>query len=90
MDDKLELRVHPALVPDNHLIANVDGVMNAVLIKGDAVGDSFYYGEGAGAEATASAVIADLVDVIRIKSNEAASRVPALAFQTKICTSNIN
>ena len=83
VDAKLQVRVYPALVPEKHFIANVDGVMNAVLLKSDAVGTSIYYGAGAGAEATASAVIADLVDVIRTKSIDAVSKVPALAFQPK-------
>ena len=62
-DAGIELRVHPTLIPERRLIANVDGVMNAILVKGDAVGPSLYYGAGAGAEPTASAVVADLVDV---------------------------
>ena len=62
----IELRVHPTLIPERRLIANVDGVMNAVLVKGDAVGATLYYGAGAGAEPTASAVVADLVDVTRM------------------------
>jgi homoserine dehydrogenase len=76
-----ELRVHPTLVPSRRLIANVEGVMNAVLVKGDAVGASLYYGRGAGAEATASAVVADLVDVTRMATADPEHRVPHLAFQ---------
>ena len=77
----IELRVHPTLVPAKRLIANVEGAMNAVVVHGDAVGTTLYYGKGAGGEATASAVIADVVDVARAISNPAAQRVPALAFQ---------
>lgn len=77
----IELRVHPTLVPERRLIANVNGVMNAVLVKGDAVGPTLYYGAGAGAEATASAVIADLVDVVRALTTDPGNRVPHLAFQ---------
>src|SRR5215470_1265131 len=76
-----ELRVHPTLIPDKRLIANVEGVMNAVLVKGDAVGPTMYYGAGAGAEPTASAVIADLVDVTRMHTADPEHRVPHLAFQ---------
>lgn len=77
----IELRVHPTLVPSRHLIANVEGVMNSVLVKGDAVGQTLYYGAGAGSEPTASAVIADLVDVARLQSAAPQQRVPHLAFQ---------
>jgi homoserine dehydrogenase len=77
----IELRVHPTLIPARRLIANVEGVMNAVLVKGDAVGATMYYGRGAGAEATASAVIADLVDVTRMLTADPEQRVPHLAFQ---------
>ncbi len=77
----VELRVHPTLVPYRRLIANVDGVMNAVLIKGDAAGPTLYYGPGAGAEPTASAVVADLVDVVRMLTADPDNRVPHLAFQ---------
>jgi homoserine dehydrogenase len=77
----VELRVHPTLVPARRLIANVDGVMNAVLVKGDAVGPTLYYGPGAGAEPTASAVVADLVDVVRMMTADPENRVPHLAFQ---------
>jgi len=77
----IELRVHPALVPAKRLIANVEGVMNAVMVKGDAVGVTMYYGAGAGAEPTASAVVADLVDVTRMHTADPEHRVPHLAFQ---------
>jgi homoserine dehydrogenase len=77
----IELRVHPTLVPTRRLIANVEGAMNAVLVKGDAVGATLYYGPGAGAEPTASAVIADLVDVTRMHTADSEHRVPHLAFQ---------
>lgn len=77
----IELRVHPTLIPQRRLIANVDGVMNAVLVKGDAVGPTLYYGAGAGAEPTASAVVADLVDVVRTLTSDPENRVPHLAFQ---------
>ncbi|MDT8385549.1 MAG: homoserine dehydrogenase [Gammaproteobacteria bacterium] len=77
----VELRVHPTLIPERRLIANVDGVMNAVLVKGDAVGPTLYYGAGAGADPTASAVVADLVDVTRTLTSDPENRVPHLAFQ---------
>ena len=77
----IELRVHPTLIPARRLIANVEGVMNAILVKGDAVGQTMYYGAGAGAEPTASAVIADLVDVARMLTADPEHRVPHLAFQ---------
>jgi homoserine dehydrogenase len=77
----IELRVHPTLVPARRLIANVEGAMNAVMVQGDAVGTTLYYGKGAGSEPTASAVIADLVDVTRLHTVDAAHRVPHLAFQ---------
>jgi homoserine dehydrogenase len=77
----IELRVHPALVPAKRLIANVEGAMNAVLVQADAVGTTMYYGKGAGSEPTASAVIADLVDITRLHTADAAHRVPHLAFQ---------
>lgn len=77
----VELRVHPTLIPARRLIANVEGVMNAVLVKGDAVGATMYYGAGAGAEPTASAVVADLVDVTRMHTADPEHRVPHLAFQ---------
>jgi homoserine dehydrogenase len=77
----IELRVHPTLVPTRRLLANVEGAMNAVLVKGDAVGSTLYYGPGAGAEPTASAVIADLVDVTRTHTADPGHRVPHLAFQ---------
>ena len=77
----IELRVHPTLIPAKRLIANVEGAMNAVLVNGDAVGSTLYYGAGAGAEPTASAVIADLVDVTRMHTADPEHRVPHLAFQ---------
>jgi len=80
-DKGIELRVHPTLVPARRLIANVEGVMNAILVKGDAVGATLYYGAGAGAQPTASAVVADLVDVTRLITADPEQRVPHLAFQ---------
>jgi len=77
----VELRVHPTLIPERRLIANVDGVMNAVLVKGDAVGPTLYYGAGAGSEPTASAVVADIVDIARALTSDPENRVPHLAFQ---------
>ncbi|HHH45977.1 MAG TPA: homoserine dehydrogenase [Thiotrichales bacterium] len=77
----VELRVHPTLIPERRLIANVDGVMNAVLVKGDAVGPTLYYGAGAGSEPTASAVVADIIDVTRVLTADPENRVPHLAFQ---------
>jgi len=77
----IELRVHPTLIPSRRLIANVEGVMNAVVVKGDAVGPTLYYGAGAGAEPTASSVVADLVDVTRMHTADPKHRVPHLAFQ---------
>jgi homoserine dehydrogenase len=77
----IELRVHPTLIPMRRLIANVEGVMNAVVVKGDAVGATLYYGAGAGAEPTASSVIADLVDVTRMQTADPMHRVPTLSFQ---------
>jgi homoserine dehydrogenase len=82
----IELRVHPTLIPARRLIANVEGVMNAVLVKGDAVGATMYYGAGAGAEPTASAVVADLVDVTRMHTADRKHRVPHLAFQPDALT----
>jgi homoserine dehydrogenase len=79
--DGIELRVHPTLIPAKRLIANVEGAMNAVLVQADAVGSTLYYGKGAGAEPTASAVIADLVDVTRVHTADPENRVPHLAFQ---------
>ena len=76
-----ELRVHPTLIPVQRLIANVEGVMNAILVKGDAVGETMYYGPGAGSEPTASAIVADLVDVTRMHTVDPRHRVPHLAFQ---------
>ena len=81
MDNGIELRVHPTLIPAKRLIANVEGAMNAVVANGDAVGTTLYYGKGAGSEPTASAVIADLVDISRLHSADSAHRVPYLAFQ---------
>ena len=77
----IELRVHPTLIPTRRLIANVEGVMNAILVKGDAVGATLYYGAGAGAEPTASSVVADLVDITRLHTADPDHRVPHLAFQ---------
>ena len=77
----IELRVHPTLIPERRLIANVDGVMNAIVVKGDAVGPTLYYGAGAGAEPTASAVVADIIDVVRVMTSDPENRVPHLAFQ---------
>jgi homoserine dehydrogenase len=79
--DGIELRVHPCLIPTKRLIANVEGAMNAVVVQGDAVGTTLYYGKGAGSEPTASAVIADLVDITRLQSADPHHRVPHLAFQ---------
>ncbi|MDP3843133.1 MAG: homoserine dehydrogenase [Oxalobacteraceae bacterium] len=81
MPNGIELRVHPTLIPAKRLIANVEGAMNAVLVQGDAVGPTLYYGKGAGAEPTASAVIADLVDITRLATADPEHRVPHLAFQ---------
>jgi len=80
-DKGVELRVHPTLIPERRLLANVDGVMNAVLVKGDAVGPIMSYGSGAGADPTASAVVADIVDVVRTLTSDPNNRVPHLAFQ---------
>jgi homoserine dehydrogenase len=80
-DRGVELRVHPTLISERQLIANVEGVMNGILVKGDAVGQTMYYGAGAGAEPTASAVVADLVDVARMLTSDPEHRVPHLAFQ---------
>ena len=80
-DNGIELRVHPTLVPNKRLIANVEGAMNAVMVHGDAVGTTLYYGKGAGSEPTASAVIADLIDIARLHTANALQRVPHLAFQ---------
>lgn len=82
----IELRVHPTLIPRRRLMANVDGVKNAVLVKGDAVGPTIHYGAGAGAEPTASAVVADLVDVTRVLTSDPENRVPHLAFQPQYLT----
>jgi homoserine dehydrogenase len=80
-DKGIELRVHPTLIPERRLVANVNGVMNAVVVKGDAVGPTLYYGAGAGSEPTASAVIADVIDVARVLTTDPNNRVPHLAFQ---------
>ncbi len=80
-DQGIEMRVHPTLIPERRLIANVDGVMNAVLVNADAVGPTLYYGAGAGAEPTASAVVADIIDVTRTLTADPKNRVPHLAFQ---------
>lgn len=80
-DGGVELRVHPTLIPEKRLVANVNGAMNAVVVKGDAVGPTLYYGAGAGAEPTASAVVADLMDVARLSSATSEQRVPYLGFQ---------
>jgi len=80
-DDGIELRVHPTLIPKKRLIANVDGVMNAVLVQGDAVGPTLYYGAGAGAEPTASAVVADIIDTVRTIDAPVEFKVPMLGFQ---------
>ena len=80
-DKGIELRVHPSLVPTSRLIANVEGAMNAVMVQGDAVGTTLYYGKGAGSEPTASAVVADLVDITRLHTADPQNRVPHLAFQ---------
>jgi homoserine dehydrogenase len=82
VDKGIELRVHPSLVPSKRLIANVEGAMNAVVVQGDAVGTTLYYGKGAGSEPTASAVIADLVDIARLHTADPEHRVPHLAFQS--------
>ena len=81
-ENGIELRVHPTLIPNRRLIANVDGVMNAVLVHGDAVGPTLYYGAGAGAEPTASAVVADVIDIARVLTSDPENRVPHLAFQS--------
>ncbi len=82
----IELRVHPSLVPTQRLIANVEGAMNAVMVQGDAVGTTLYYGKGAGSEPTASAVVADLVDITRLHTADPQNRVPHLAFQPDALT----
>ena len=82
-DKGIELRVHPTMIPERRLIANVDGVMNAVVVMGDAVGPTLYYGAGAGSLPTASAVVADIVDVVRALTTDPENRVPHLAFQPK-------
>ncbi len=87
VNNGIELRVHPTLIPATRLIANVEGAMNAVMVNGDAVGETLYYGKGAGAEPTASAVIADLVDITRLATAEPGQRVPYLAFQPNAMSS---
>ena len=82
-DKGVELRVHPTLIPEKRLVANVNGAMNAVVVKGDAVGPTLYYGAGAGAEPTASAVVADLMDVARLSGATVEQRVPYLGFQRR-------
>ncbi|MCK5924736.1 MAG: homoserine dehydrogenase, partial [Methylococcales bacterium] len=82
----IELRVHPTLIPHRRLLANVDGVMNAILVQGDAVGPTLYYGAGAGAEPTASAVVADVVDVVRALTTDPENHVPHLALQANSIT----
>uniref|UniRef100_UPI0026280EB8 ACT domain-containing protein n=1 Tax=Acidithiobacillus sp. TaxID=1872118 RepID=UPI0026280EB8 len=79
--DGVELRVHPTLIPHSHLLANVEGPFNAILVESDAAGQSLYYGRGAGGDPTASAVVADLVDVARTMTADPSNRVPHLAFQ---------
>ncbi|MDB5876994.1 MAG: homoserine dehydrogenase [Variovorax sp.] len=86
----IELRVHPALVPSKRLLANVEGAMNAVVVHGDAVGTTLYYGKGAGSEPTASAVIADLVDITRLHSADPAQRVPHLAFHPNAMSDDLD
>lgn len=81
--DGVELRVHPTLIPEKRLLANVDGVMNAVLVQSDAVGPTLYYGPGAGGEATGSSVVADIIDIVRTLQSDPADRVPTLAFQSE-------
>ncbi len=88
-ENGVELRVHPTLIPAKRLIANVEGAMNAVVVWGDAVGATLYYGKGAGAEPTASAVIADLVDVTRLHTADPQHRVPHLAFQPDRMSTNL-
>ena len=78
------MRVHPTLIPADRLIANVNGVMNAVMVNGDAVGSTLYYGAGAGMEPTASAVVADVSDVVRALTTDPQNRVPPLAFQADL------
>jgi len=80
-DAGIEIRVHPAMIPESQLIANVDGVMNAVMVKADAAGPTLYYGAGAGSLPTASAVVADVIDVVRVLTTDPENRVPHLAFQ---------
>ena len=85
--NRVDLRVHPCLIPETHLLASVDGVMNAILVEGDAVGQTIHYGAGAGANPTASSVVADIVDVVRTLTADPGNRVPHLAFQPTALTS---
>ena len=89
-NEHIELRVHPCLIPAEHLLANVDGVMNAILVHGDAVGPTLHYGAGAGANPTASSVVADIVDVVRTLTTDPENRVPHLAFQPEQLSQNKN
>lgn len=81
-DNGVEMRVHPTLIPERRLLANVNGVMNAVLVHGDAVGPTLYYGAGAGSEPTGSSVVADIIDVVRVMDADSACRVPTLGFRS--------
>ena len=87
--DGIEMRVHPTLIPEKRLLANVNGVMNAVLVQGDAVGPTLYYGPGAGSEPTGSSVVADIIDVVRAMDASPAHRVPVLGFQSKSLEPNV-
>ena len=87
--DGIEMRVHPTLIPEKRLLANVNGVMNAVLVQGDAVGPTLYYGPGAGSEPTGSSVVADIIDVVRAMDASPDHRVPALGFQSKSLEPNV-
>ena len=87
--DGIEMRVHPTLIPEKRLLANVNGVMNAVLVQGDAVGPTLYYGPGAGSEPTGSSVVADIIDVVRAMDASPGHRVPALGFQSKSLEPNV-
>lgn len=88
-DDGIEMRVHPTLIPSSRLLANVNGVMNAVLVQGDAVGPTLYYGPGAGSEPTGSSVVADIIDVVRAMDAKPAHRVPSLGFQNDALESHV-
>ena len=87
-DDGIEMRVHPTLIPEKRLLANVNGVMNAVLVQGDAVGPTLYYGPGAGSEPTGSSLVADIIDVVRGMDADPAYRVPALGFRSDSLTTH--